>query len=150
MRIEKALLSGAAGAAVLTLGHEILRRLEPRAPRLDKIGMLALRRVLQSVGVRPPRGERSRGYALLADLVTNTLYFAPSGATRHAGSTGGALGILAGLGSVFLTPRLGIPTRYRGRGLKGQLLAIGLYTLGGLAASAMARALTAPTRDPAI
>ena len=141
-RLTHSVLGGAAGAATLTLAHEVLRRLDPRAPRLDKLGMIGLASLLRASGSKPPRGDRLQGYALIGDLLANTLYYASVGAGRRVSITrGGLIGLAAGMGAVFLTPVVGLPKRHRGRGRIGQLLTIGLYALGGLAAAAMARAL---------
>ena len=137
-----AIVSGAAGAATLTLTHEIVRQLVPGAPRLDKLGMQSLAAMLRFAGVTPPRGDRLRGVTLAGDLLANTLYFAPVASARHVSLLRGVMvGVAAGLGAVFLTPALGLAKRHRGVTVGGKLLTVGLYALGGLATAAMSRAL---------
>lgn len=133
-----AFVAGTAGAATLTLAHEALRQLVKHPPRMDLLGMSALSRILRSFGVKPPRGAKLRGYTMLADIVANAVYFAPIAASRRFTVRKGALlGGVAGLGAVVLTPMLGLPKRHRGIDARGQLLTIGLYVAGGIAAAAM-------------
>ena len=137
-----AFVAGTAGAATLTLAHEALRQLVKSPPRMDLLGMSSLARILRALGVSPPRGAKLRGYTLLADVVANAIYFAPIAASRRFTiGKGAALGGVAGLGAVVLTPMLGLPKRHRGTDARGQLLTIGLYVAGGIAAAAMARLL---------
>lgn len=137
-----AIVAGTTGAATLTLAHETVRQLVRRPPRMDLLGMSALSRILGALGMRPPRGERLRGYTMLADLVANAIWFAPvASGKRMTLARGAILGGLAGVGAVVLTPMLGLPKRHRGTDLRGQLLTVGLYTAGGIAAAAMASML---------
>jgi hypothetical protein len=137
-----AIVAGTAGAATLTLTHEILRQLVRNAPRMDLLGMSALSRTLHAFGIDAPRGERLRGYTLLADIVANAIYYAPIAAGRRFTWMKGALfGGLAGLGAVVLTPMLGLPKRYRGSDARTQALTVSLYVAGGIAAAAMASLL---------
>lgn len=137
-----AIVAGTTGAATLTLAHETVRQLVRRPPRMDLLGMSALSRILRALGMRPPRRERLRGYTMLADLVANAIWFAPvASGKRMTLARGAILGGLAGVGAVVLTPMLGLPKRHRGTDLRGQLLTVGLYTAGGIAAAAMASML---------
>ncbi len=137
-----AIVSGTTGAATLTLAHETLRQLVRRPPRMDLLGMSALSRILRALGVSPPRGRRLRGYTMLADIVANAIWFAPVvTGQRLTLARGALLGGVAGIGAVVLTPVLGLPKRHRGVDRRGQLLTIGLYVAGGIAAAAMASLL---------
>jgi hypothetical protein len=137
-----AFVAGTAGAATLTLAHEALRQLVKDPPRMDLLGMNALSRILRGLGLPSPRGQKLRGYTLLADIVANAIYFAPIAASRRFTIARGAtLGAIAGLGAIVLTPMLGLPKRHRGVDARGQLLTIGLYVAGGIAAAAMASLL---------
>ncbi len=147
----KALASGAAGAATVTLAHEVVRQLVPHPPRMDLLGMAALARVLRASGSSVPRAERLRGYTLVGDLVGNALYYAPvaMGGKRPL-LRGLALGVAAGLGAVLLTPVLGLPRRHRGMTLRTKAITVGLYALGGVAAAAMSSLLDRPMRARAL
>ena len=149
----KALATGAAGAATVTLAHEVVRQLVPDPPRMDRLGMVALARVLRATGASVPSAEKLRGYTLVGDLVSNALYYAPvamGGAHKRPLLRGLALGIAAGLGAVLLTPLLGLPRRHRGLTLRTKAITVGLYALGGVAAAAMSSLLDRPTRARAL
>jgi hypothetical protein len=138
----EALVVGGSGAAALTLAHEAVRQLAPGAPRLDRLGMTALERLLRALHVSPPRGDRLRAAALLGDLGANALYYAPLAFGRRLTYTRGLLlGAAAGLGAVYLSPLLGLPRRHRGKTFAAKATTVGLYTLGGLAAAAVASVL---------
>jgi hypothetical protein len=135
-------VSGATGAATVTLAHDVVRQLVPRAPRMDSIGMDALSRALRAIGISPPRGQRLRGFTLLADLAGNAMYYAPVAlAGKRPWLRGLAFGTVAGLGAVFLTPMLGLPGRHRGLTLRTKAITVALYAAGGLAAGGMAALL---------
>jgi hypothetical protein len=139
MKVGDAFVAGTAGAATVTLAHEVLRQLVKDPPRMDLLGMSALSRILHAFGVPSPRGEKLRGITLLADIVANAIYYAPIAASkRFTLARGALLGGAAGIGAVVLTPMLGLPKRHRGLDTRTQLLTIGLYVAGGIAAAAMA------------
>lgn len=145
MQITKTLVTGLAGAAVLTLAHAIARQVDPRAARLDRVGMEALTRGLRAAGVRPPRGKQLRSAALLADLVTNTLHFASLGSGKPKSLLRGAMrGVTSGLGAVKATKYLGLSPWGRGARQRSQLVTIGLYALAGLAAAGIGQLLHDP------
>ena len=147
----KALATGAAGAATVTLAHEVVRQLVPNPPRMDRLGMAALTRVLRAAGASVPRRDRLRGYTLLGDLAGNALFYAPLARRgKRPLLRGLALGALAGVGAVVLTPMLGLPRRHRGVTARTQAMTVALYALGGLAAGAMAKLLDRPTRARAL
>jgi hypothetical protein len=147
----KALATGAAGAATVTLAHEVVRQLVPDPPRMDRLGMVALARVLRATGASVPGAEKLRGYTLVGDLVGNALYYAPVGMSgKRPLLRGLALGIAAGLGAVLLTPVLGLPRRHRGLTLRTKAITVGLYALGGVAAAAMSSLLDRPMRARAL
>ncbi len=145
MKPTEALASGLAGASALTVLHETARRLVPDAPRVDVIGMRALAKSLRTLGRRPPRRERLFDLTMAGDLASNTLYYAlvGVGGPEGAPTRGAALGVVAGLGTVFLPPRLGLG-RQPGRDTPWtQAMTVAWYTVGGLAAGAAYRQLAA-------
>src|SRR5438034_754677 len=102
MRTTDALLGGFAGAALLTATHETLRRAVPDAPRMDLLGMQALRKVLSKAGKPQPGRTELFLYTMAGDLLANTLYYSLGGAkTRDPLARGLLLGISAGLGAVL-------------------------------------------------
>ncbi len=144
MSVWKSLLSGAAGAVALNLIHESARSVIPSAPRVDVVGKSALKRYLPRVGVRPPDDERSLYAAALGgDLVSNAAYYSLVGLGRPEGALprGAALGLLGGLGAVFLPPLLGLSKEPAARSTGTAVMTVTWYTLGGNVAGLVRRAL---------
>lgn len=138
-----ALTSGLAGAAALTLLHESARRMIPHAPRVDVIGMRGIRRPLEAMGVRPPRGRTLFGLSLLGEIASNAAYYSLVGLgnARHAIRRGTALGLAAGIGCVLLPPVMGLGRQPHRRAPYTQLMTIAWYTAGGIAAALAATGL---------
>ena len=136
----RSLLAGAAGAATLTALHQAAVALVPRAPRMDVLGMRALDRAAHAAGAETP--QPLYGLTLAGDLLANTLYYSLVGAGRPEGAwtRGAALGLAAGVGAVALTPLLGLGRAPSGRTPATAAMTVAWYTLGGLAAAAVASA----------
>ena len=134
-----ALASGAAGAAVLTLVHETVRRATPDAPRMDVLGKRAIAAGVRAAGAEPPSGARLHGAALAGDLLANTAYYSLLGLGRADGALarGGLLGLAAGLGAVVLPGPLGLGTKPSRRTPQTAAMTVAWYTLGGLVAGAV-------------
>ena len=139
MSVLESLTSGVAGACALTLVHETARQYLPDAPRMDVLGMRAIAKPMRALGQEPPRDDHLHRAALAGDLVSNALYYSLVGAggPRGVWARGAALGLLAGLGGVFLPGPLGLGTAPSRRTPQTALLTVGWYLLGGLAAAAM-------------
>ena len=75
MALLRSLASGAVGALTLTAIHEAARRRVSYAPRMDVLGMRALRQVVPGLQHERPRSSRLRRLALAGDLAANTLYY---------------------------------------------------------------------------
>ena len=131
----KAITAGAAGAGATTLTHELTRRLVPNAPRVDLLGMQGVAHLLEAVGVEAPDGTALFNLTLAGDLVSNTAYFGLAGAAPRDRATivGMALGVVAGLGAVFLPGPLGLSTQPTERTTATKAMTVALYTIGGLA-----------------
>jgi len=142
-RLRPALLGGLAGAVTVTLLNEVVRRQMPHAPRMDVIGERALSGALDAAGVEPPRGDALYRWTMLGDLVSNTLYYSlvGVGARRGGWARGGALGLAAGLGAVYLPEPLGLGRQPGARRPVTPALTAAWYLAGGLAAAATFRAL---------
>jgi hypothetical protein len=142
-RLRPALLGGLAGAVTVTLLNEVVRRLLPHAPRMDVIGERALSRTLDAAGAEPPRGDALYRWTMAGDLLSNTLYYAlvGVGARRGGWARGGALGLAAGLGAVYLPEPLGLGRQPGARRPLTPVLTTVWYLAGGLAAAATFRAL---------
>ena len=140
MQTLRALSSGIAGATALTLLHESARHVIPHAPRVDVIGMRGIARPMRAFGKTPPRGRNLYWWSMLGEFVSNSAYYAlvGAGSRRNAWKRGAAMGLLAGIGCVLLPPVMGLGRQPHRRAPYTQLMTIAWYTVGGLAASAVA------------
>ena len=137
------LLSGLAGAIVLTFLHETARRTVVEAPRMDTLGRRSLARGLEAVGIEPPPRDELQVLALAGDIVSNTIYYAlvGVGSPEHALLRGAVLGGAAGLGAVVLPPYLGLGRGPRGVTPRTKAMTFAWYLAGGLAAGVVFRGL---------
>ena len=138
-----AVLSGAAGAAALTLVHETARSSIADAPRMDVLGKRALAAGFRAVDTEPPPEPAMHNLALAGDLVSNAAYYAlvGLGGSEGAVARGALLGLAAGLGAVFLPGPLGLGSAPSRRTPQTAAMTVAWYTLGGLVAGAVYRGL---------
>ena len=150
--LARALAGGAAGATTVTLVHETVRRLRPDAPRMDVLGMRGLAGTLRKMGRKPPPRDQLHAATLVADLLSNGLYFSLIGAGRgeRAWMRGAILGLGAGIGGVLLPPLMGLGSRPSRRTPQTKAMTVAWYLLGGLAAAAAYRALAKPADSDAV
>src|SRR5690349_14321534 len=99
MKLLPALVSGLVGATTLTVLHETVRHIVSDAPRADVLGMGALDVTLRALDTPPPRDEVLHSWALVGDLIANSLYysFVGVGSVRRTWQRGALLGLLAGV-----------------------------------------------------
>jgi hypothetical protein len=142
MKGTSALLSGLTGAVTLTLIHEGLRRIDPKAPRMDLLGMNALSKLMVRSGKTPPDSKQLFLYTMAGDIISNALYYSLVGVGRkHAWLKGTLLGAVAGLGGVLLPKPLGLNPSYSARTTHTKASTVALYLIGGLATAAVIRLL---------
>jgi hypothetical protein len=146
----KAIGSGIAGAAILTLVHETLRQFVPQAPRMERLGMQAIEKLLNQFNQPAPPTNRSLyGQAIAGDLLTNSLYYSIAGASKKPWMTGLLAGLTAGVAAVTLPKQLGLEEENANRTPATTAMTIGLYTLGGIVAAGVASLLTeTKTKEP--
>ena len=139
----RSVASGAAGAGVLTLVHEVGRRVRSDAPRMDIVGMRALAASLTGAGVAPPDDRRLHRWTLAGDLAANSIYYAavPAASRGATWARAAALGLAAGLGALLLPRRMGLGDPPHSTGLPNQVMTVAWYVAGALAAAAMADAI---------
>jgi hypothetical protein len=129
---------------VLTVAHELVRKTKPDAPRLDILGMRGVSKVMSMFGYEPPSGATLRKYALVTDIVSNTLMYSGVGG-RPGMSTwlkGINVGFMAGVGAVTVPDKVGLgkdTALLTRRNTRTAVTTVGLYVLGGLAAAAVAQ-----------
>jgi hypothetical protein len=138
--ITQPLLAGIAGASVVTAVHETVRRVSPRAPRMDVVGERGLQKVLELFGARAPRKRHLYWPSLAAEIAANSGWYALVGVGRGGQPMrrGIMLGALAGLGGVFLTPLLGLGVAPVKRTPATAAMTFSWYLLGGVVAGAVA------------
>lgn len=146
MKVLEALAGGLAGACILTLTHESLRRVVPEAPRMDVLGMRAIAKIMEKAGATPPDDKTLHDWAMVGDVISNGLYYSLAGAGKSAWMRGTLLGALAGIGAITLPGPLGLGEAPSERTTETKAMAVGLYLLGGIAAAMAARAIVKATK----
>ena len=138
----KAIAGGLAGAVVLTVVHETLRRFVPDAPRMDVLGMRSISKLMEKADQEPPKDkEELHNWALAGDVLSNSLYYSLAGTGKSALWRGVALGAAAGAGALLLPGPLGLGEEPSNKTTKTQVMTVSYYLLGGLIAAAMGYAL---------
>lgn len=127
-----------AGACVLTLTHETLRRYAPHAPRMDVLGMQAISKIMKKAGAQPPQDQAElHNWAMAGDMIANTLYYSLAGTGKGAWWRGTLLGASAGAGAIGLPGPLGLSEAPSNRTSQTRAMTVGLYLLGGIVAGAV-------------
>ncbi|RYU83713.1 hypothetical protein [Hymenobacter persicinus] len=137
----QALGSGLAGALALTLLHETARRLRPEnAPRMDVLGMRALRKLLHQAEAPQPNDDTLFNLTMAGDVLSNGLYYSLVGSGKKAWQRGAVLGLAAGVGGVVLPGPLGLGEAPSARTPQTKLMTVAWYLVGGLVAAGTSRA----------
>lgn len=140
MKLLTSLAGGLAGALSVTILHELIRKIDPSAPRLDKLGEQAAAGLIRKTGHQPPSGNKLTATALVGDIVGNTLYYSLAGTRmKKALSTGGMLGLGMGVGALKLPGALGLNGSLVNSTSKRRWITVGLYVAGGLIAAGVTR-----------
>ncbi len=146
LKNQNALLAGLAGAVVVTLLNETLRRADEDAPRLEKLGMDAANKLFDKAGKSAPTGEKLYWGTMAADLVMNSLYYAAAANGEHKAAKTTGMGLLAGLGSLFLPKKMGLITAPTTRTTHTKVMSTGYYLLGSWVAGMIAETLNTNRR----
>ena len=142
MKLLPSLAAGFAGAVALTALHEAARRLRPQdAPRMDVLGERGLRKILRLADLPQPAEGTAYTATMLGDILSNSLYYTLVGSGKHSVSRGLLLGAVAGAGGVLLPGPMGLGEAPSNRTPQTQAMTVAWYTVGGLVAGAVARAL---------
>ena len=131
-----ALLGGIAGAATVTALHQALKTVAPAvAPRMDLLGMEAMKKIRNRVHLPIPSEEELYKQTFVGDIIFNTLYYSLAGG-KAADLKGTVLGIAAGVGAVQLPEKLHLNPEHSSRTKTTEYLTMGIYIAGGLMAAA--------------
>jgi hypothetical protein len=142
--IATAMTAGAAGALTTNVLHELTRRTASNAPRVDLLGMQALAKGCDLVGLAAPKGDALYRATLAGDLLSNGVYFAAVAlAPSRSLAAGFLLGAAAGIGAVALPGPLRLSSEPTARTAATAVLTVLLYTAGGLAAGLLYERLRA-------
>lgn len=138
--LTQALGSGLAGALLLNVVHETVRRIRPHdAPRMDVLGGRALRKLLAKAEAPQPAPDELYYLTMAGDILSNSLYFSLVGQGQSAWWRGAALGLAAGVGGVVLPGPLGLGEAPSNRTAQTKAMTVAWYLLGGLAAAGASR-----------
>lgn len=140
----RSLTSGAAGAVALTSLHELARRRVPYAPRMDVVAMRGLIRLVPPLRQRRVRSRDLHRFALVGDLVSNSLYYAaiPARTSNDTWRRAAALGIAAGAGALLLPQPMGLGTPPHSYVRANQVMTMAWYLAGALMAAGVATAMS--------
>lgn len=143
MKATTVLAGGLAGAATVTLLHESIRRVVPEAPRMDRLGMQAIKNGLKKAGRKVPKEYELFTIAMAGDLVSNALYYSAAGIgnEKNIWVRSSLLGLAAGLGAVLLPEPLGLNKEHSNKTTATQLMTVGLYVTGALVTTAVIKLL---------
>lgn len=139
MKTIASLGGGLAGACAVTLIHESVRKIVPKAPRMDLLGMNAISKGLNAAGIKTPTGNKLYTMALAGDILSNAVYYALAGRgdEKNIWLKSSMLGLAAGVAAVTLPRPLGLEERHSARTVETKLMTIGLYVAGALVATAI-------------
>lgn len=140
MKAAQVLISGAAGASLLTLLHETARQVIPHAPRVDVLGMRAIAMSMRAADQTPPSRDSLYWLTMIGDLVSNSLYYSLVGVgqPRHIWRRGVVLGAAAGLGAAILPQPIGLGRQPSQHTPATQIMTFMWYLVGGFVAAATA------------
>jgi hypothetical protein len=149
MKSSSALAGGLAGTLTVASIHEALRRVTPDAPRMDLLDMDLIRKGLKIINKEAPRDDKLQRWAVGGELLCDTAYYGLAGMGNRKGVwlRGALLGLVAGVTAVALPKPLGLPKERSSKTLGTELMTIGLYLMGGLAAAAIAQLVDEAEND---
>lgn len=141
MKITAGLAGGLAGTAAVASIHEALKRVTPDAPRMDVLDTELLRKGFKIINKQAPQDRQLGRWAVGGELICDTAYYglAAMGGKKGVWVRGAMLGLIAGITAVLLPKPLGLPEEPSNKTTGTQLMTIGLYLMGGLAAAAIAQ-----------
>jgi hypothetical protein len=143
MKTIASLGGGLAGACAVTLIHESVKKIVPKAPRMDLLGMNAISKGLNAAGIKTPTGNKLYTMALAGDILSNSLYYSlvGAGSEKNIWLKSSLLGLAAGVAAVSLPGPLGLEERHSNRTTETKLMTVGLYVAGALVATAITKLL---------
>jgi hypothetical protein len=140
MRVISSMAGGLAGALSVRLIQELLKKVDPSAPRLDLLRKQAAFKIADRVNNGSTDAGKLKGLCAAGDIIGNTLYFSLTAAAgKRAIPVGSILGLGMGAGAITLPSKLGLNSWFTGGTRKRKLMTMGLYLIGGLVAASVSR-----------
>ncbi|HVK97453.1 MAG TPA: hypothetical protein VM368_06530 [Flavisolibacter sp.] len=130
------LVGGLAGATVLTIVHEVTKKIDPDAPRLDLLGMQGITKGLKFFHIPIPQRDKLFKITMAGDIISNGIYYSMAGVSsaKNVVYRSSLMGFMAGIGALSLPKHLGLREAPDKRTPKTAVLTVVLYTIGGMAA----------------
>lgn len=143
MNAKSAMEGGITGATTLTILHEIVRKFNKDAPRMDELGKEVLSNLFKKLNLDVPDDDKLHLLATGAELISNGLFYSLAGAAsrNNVFLRGIFLGLTAGIGAVVLPGKLGLDERASNRTDKTKVMTIAWYMIGGIVAAAVTERL---------
>ena len=131
------------GGLAVALIHESIKKIVPKAPRMDLLGMNAISKGLNAAGIKTPTGTKLFTMTLAGDILSNAIYYSLAGVgnEKNIWLKSSLLGLAAGIAAVTLPEPLGLKEKYSNRTTETKLLTVGLYVAGALITTAVAKSL---------
>ena len=142
MKVISSVAGGLAGALSVRLMQEILRKVDPTAPRLDLLRKQAALKIADKINGKPLDVKNVNRFTTAGDIIGNTLYFSLTAtAGKKALPVGSLLGLGMGAGALTLPAKLGLNSYFVSGTRKRKFMTMGMYLLGGLVAASVSRCL---------
>lgn len=132
--LVKNMLGGLAGSIILNVVHQLVKKLDKDAPRIDKVGEEAVSKSIKAAGFDPPKNEKLFLTTLTSDVVANAIYYSLIGKGRNENLLlrGLFFGSVAGIGALTLPGPMGLDDRPVNKTSKTKAITVGLYILGAI------------------
>lgn len=125
------MIAGFIGAIAMNALHEIFRKTDDEAPRINEVAEEALDKSLHALHIPEVKSEDNKYFAALTgDLLSNAMYYA----TTVTG-TGTISGLIAGLAAIYLPSKFGLDDEPVAGTNKKKAMTIGYYLAGAVVTS---------------
>lgn len=139
---SSALRGGLAGASVLSVLHEIFKKVDKHTPRQESLGINTIAKAVKVINGNSVTHQKLVHLPLVGELIANTLYFslAGLGSKKNLLMRSALLGLTAGLGTLVLPQHLGL-TESVDQPMKTKVTTIAGIFIGSLIAAAAIKAI---------
>lgn len=140
MKVSAAIAGGVAGTLAVASLHEAFRQITPDAPRMDILNKDLIRKGLKSIRRDVPDEKNLERLSVGGELLIDASYYSLAGLGNKKGVwvRGALMGLFAGITAAVLPEPFGLQKSSTNKTVGTQLMAVGLYVVGGLVAAAVA------------